>query len=115
MKQMSLLTEESNKILQSDISVDNIDFNIKTEKNYAIVERTIKEYISKFKGTNITSLILGCTHYPILEEKIQKEIGNGVKLINAGVMSALDSIKYLKENNIQNLNAENGTREFFHK
>ena len=50
MKQMSLLTEESNKILQSDISVDNIDFNIKTEKNYAIVERTIKEYISNLKN-----------------------------------------------------------------
>ena len=78
-----------------------------------IADLAIKEYISKFKGTNITSLILGCTHYPILEEKIQKEIGNGVKLINAGVMSALDSIKYLKENNMQNLNAENGTREFF--
>ena len=28
-------------------------------------------------------------------------------------MSALDSIKYLKENNMQNLNTENGTREFF--
>lgn len=78
-----------------------------------IADFAIKEYISKFKGTNITSLILGCTHYPILEEKIQKEIGNGVKLINAGVMSALDSIKYLKENNMQNLNTENGTREFF--
>ena len=60
-----------------------------------IADFAIKEYISKFKGTNITSLILGCTHYPILEEKIQKEIGNGVKLINAGVMSALDSIKYM--------------------
>lgn len=32
-KQMKLLTEESNKILQSDISKDNIDFDIKTEKN----------------------------------------------------------------------------------
>lgn len=78
-----------------------------------IADLAIKEYISKFKGTNITSLILGCTHYPILEEKIQKEIGNDVNLVNAGVMSALDSIKYLKENNMQNLNTENGTREFF--
>ena len=49
-KQTKILTEESNKILQSDISTDNIDFNIKTEKNYAIVEKAIKEYISEFKN-----------------------------------------------------------------
>ena len=49
-EQMKLLTEESNKILQSDISKDNIDFDIKTQKNYAIVEKSIKEYISELKN-----------------------------------------------------------------
>ena len=49
-KQMKLLTEESNKILQSDISKDNIDFDIKTEKNYATVEKAIKEYILEIKN-----------------------------------------------------------------
>ena len=49
-EQTKLLTEESNKILQSDISKDNIDFNIKTDKNYAIVEKSIKEYISELKN-----------------------------------------------------------------
>ena len=49
-EQMKLLTEESNKILQSDISKDNIDFDIKTQKNYAIVEKSIKEYVSELKN-----------------------------------------------------------------
>ena len=49
-EQTKLLTEESNKILQSDISKDNIDFNIKTQRNYAIVEKSIKEYISELKN-----------------------------------------------------------------
>ena len=49
-KQMKLLTEESNKILQSDISKDNIDLDIKTEKNYATVEKAIKEYILEIKN-----------------------------------------------------------------
>ena len=49
-EQTKLLTEESNKILQSDISKDNIDFNIKTQKNYAVVEKSIKEYISELKN-----------------------------------------------------------------
>ena len=49
-KQTKLLTEESNKILQSDIINDNIDFKIKTEKSYATVEKAIKEYISSLKN-----------------------------------------------------------------
>lgn len=49
-KQMKLLTEESNKILKLDISKDDIDFDIKTEKNYAIVEKAIKEYVSELKN-----------------------------------------------------------------
>lgn len=51
--QINLLTEESNKILQLNIATDSIDFKIKTEKNYAIVEKAIKEYISKIKNIYI--------------------------------------------------------------
>ena len=36
-EQMKLLSEESNKILQSNIVTENVDFNIKTKKNYDIV------------------------------------------------------------------------------
>ena len=43
--QLNIITEETNKILQSDLTVDEIDFNIKTEKGFATVENAIKEYI----------------------------------------------------------------------
>lgn len=49
-KKTNILTEETNKILQSDITKENIDFNIKTERNYAVVEKAIKEYISELKN-----------------------------------------------------------------
>ena len=49
-KQVSLLTEEANKILEADLKEYNINFNIKTEKNYAKVENSIKEYISRLKN-----------------------------------------------------------------
>jgi len=48
--QVELLTKEANKILEFDILEDEIDFKIKTEKNYAQVEKSIKEYISKLKN-----------------------------------------------------------------
>lgn len=49
-RQVALLTEEANKILETNLIEDNIDFAIKTEENYAKVERSIKEYISKLKN-----------------------------------------------------------------
>ena len=48
--QTKILTDETNKILQSDITTDNIDLDIKTDKNYAIVEKAVKEYISELKN-----------------------------------------------------------------
>ena len=48
-KQVTLLTQELNEILDADLKEDSINFDIKTEKNYAEVEKTIKEYISRLK------------------------------------------------------------------
>ncbi len=49
-EQVTLLTTEANKILETDLKDLNIDFKIKTEKNYAKVEDSAKEYISKLKN-----------------------------------------------------------------
>lgn len=49
-KQMELLTQQANKILEADLIEDNIDFEIKTEKDYAKVEKSIKEYMVKLKN-----------------------------------------------------------------
>ena len=44
--QLNLLTEESNKLIQQDLINEEIDEEIKTQKDYAVVEKTIKEYLS---------------------------------------------------------------------
>lgn len=49
-EQVNLLIAETNKILKSDLIKDTIDFNIKTEKNYAKVEKSVKEYIVMLKN-----------------------------------------------------------------
>lgn len=49
-KQVTLLTQELNGILEADLKEDSIDFEVKTEKNYAEVEKSIKEYMSRLKN-----------------------------------------------------------------
>ena len=48
--QLNLLTEEANTILKTDILTDGVNEEIKTQKNYAVVEKAIKEYLSKCKN-----------------------------------------------------------------
>lgn len=49
-KQLNILTKETNNLLQADITTKEINFKIETEKKYAIVEKSIKEYISKLQN-----------------------------------------------------------------
>lgn len=49
-KQLNLLTDETNTILKNDILTEGINLEIKSEKNYAIVEKAIKEYLLKLKN-----------------------------------------------------------------
>ena len=52
------------------------------------------DYLSGFKSKNIDTLILGCTHYPIMKSVIRKVIGNKVALVESGfsVASEIKSI-----------------------
>jgi len=58
-----------------------------------IAFRIAEEYLNPLKELEIDTLVLGCTHYPLLQNTIQKVMGDGVKLVN----SALEVAKVVKE------------------
>jgi glutamate racemase len=57
---------------------------IKHQATFKIAE----EYLGELRNFGIDTLVLGCTHYPILSEVIQKVIGSNVTLIDSGVASS---------------------------
>lgn len=48
------------------------------------MDEAIKEYISTLKEKDVDTIIYGCTHYPILEERIKKYLNKEINLINSG-------------------------------
>ena len=64
--------------------------------------KVIKEYMKPFKENHIDKIILGCTHYPIYEKLIRKELEYDVELINTGTTVATLLEKMLARENIQN-------------
>jgi len=52
----------------------------------------VKKYLQPLKTRQIDTLILGCTHYPLLKKVIQRKIGKRVHLIDSSV-SVSNSVK----------------------
>lgn len=62
-----------------------------------IPELTAKKYLTNLLSKDIDTLVLGCTHYPLLMNCINKVVGDKVKLVNPATEVALE-IKSLLEN-----------------
>jgi len=56
--------------------------------NHKATYEIAEEYLKELRELKIDTLVLGCTHYPILADVIQKVIGEEVALIDSGVASA---------------------------
>lgn len=52
-------------------------------KNHPITHSIIYNYLSNKKLKNIETLILGCTHYPLLIDEIKQYYGNRVRVIDS--------------------------------
>ncbi|HRD55105.1 MAG TPA: glutamate racemase [Parachlamydiaceae bacterium] len=48
----------------------------------------IKEYLAPIKQENIDTILLGCTHYPLLKEMIQQEVGEDVAVVDSASICA---------------------------
>src|SRR5205085_1746699 len=53
-----------------------------------VAELVAREYLESLHQAKIDTLILGCTHYPVLSKMIQLVIGQNVHLINSGAIAA---------------------------
>lgn len=73
----------------------------------------IKKYLSVFKNENLDSLILGCTHYPLIERSIRKYLGKNVELINPANAAVYKLKSILDENDMLNSESEKARYEYF--
>ncbi len=64
----------------------------------AVTKMTARTYLQSLKMQQIDTLILGCTHYPLLKQTIQAKIGKQVQLIDPAEETAGQIKQYLAEN-----------------
>lgn len=62
--------------------------NGRVQRGDIVIETVAAEYLSGLKARGVDTLILGCTHYPLLREVIAAYMGPGVQLIDSGAEAA---------------------------
>lgn len=58
----------------------------------------VRRYLAPLKEKQVDTLVLGCTHYPLLKDLIQPRIGRRVRVIDSSQALAADLRAFLDEN-----------------
>lgn len=77
-----------------------------------VVEMTVRAYLGSLKQSGIDTLILGCTHYPLLKKAIRKYLGSRVRLVDSAEETAKEVGVVLKKSR-RAKNAGRATHGFF--
>ena len=78
----------------------------------AVVEMTVTAYLGSLKQSGIDTLILGCTHYPLLKNAIRKFLGAGVALVDSAEEIAKEVSSVLKKKSLARKTGK-GSHSFF--
>ena len=67
-----------------------------------VTDQIIMRYLDDLLAHDIDTLILGCTHYPLLRSEIRKLIGDKITLINPAYETAMELERVLKKEGLEN-------------
>lgn len=81
--------------------------------DHPVTRLTAQEYLRPVLSEDIDTLVLGCTHYPLLKPLLQEVAGREVALIDSAQAMAERAARVLKENGLANPEAAQPRYEYF--
>lgn len=66
-----------------------------------VTDEIARRYLTELIDVGIDTLILGCTHYPMIRSTVGKVMGDGVTLVNPAYETAKELKELLKEKNLE--------------
>ena len=83
------------------VPADNL---VKLIENNLDVDEYLKELFSNYNMNEVSHIVLGCTHFPIIKDNIRKLVNNNIKIIDGNIgignnlLSKIGKSNYLKVN-----------------
>ena len=78
-----------------------------------VTKLIIAEYLQELKDAGVDTLILGCTHYPLLKKMIGDFMGDDVHLVDSGKVTAQAAAAALDDLGLLNGKKTGGTARYF--
>ena len=70
---------------------------------HAVTKIIVQEYLAPLKKHKIDTLLLGCTHYPLLRSIIQEELGDKITIVDSAQTCAEEVASILEAKNLNNV------------
>jgi glutamate racemase len=77
----------------------------------AVVE-TVRGYCAPLRDRAVDTVILGCTHYPLVRPMLQRFLGRGVTIVSSGAALARQAEHALSSRGLANPRTEEGSYDF---
>lgn len=78
-----------------------------------IAHDVIGKYLADTSLQGIESLVLGCTHYPLIKRELSEYYKGEVDVLDSSTITAVYLSEFLKEHSLKNANTTKGTHHFF--
>jgi glutamate racemase len=76
------------------------------------VVTTVRRYVEPLKEAGVDTVILGCTHYPLVRPMLQRFLGRGVTIVSSGAALARQAEHALASRGLMNPRAGEGSYDF---
>jgi glutamate racemase len=90
-----------------------VEYVERGETSGEAITKVAREYLKPMIDADIDTLVLGCTHYPLLTGVISYVMGNGVSLVSSAEETAKDLYRVLVENDLLRGSSENPSTHKF--
>jgi len=90
-----------------------VEFVERGETSGEAITKVAREYLKPMIDADIDTLVLGCTHYPLLTGVISYVMGNDVSLVSSAEETAKDLYRVLVENSLLRGSSENPSTHKF--
>ena len=87
--------------------------NIKSWLNHQVTKLTAQQYLKPVIDQNIDTLVLGCTHYPILKPLLQEILGDRIRLMDSSVAITVKTGELLSLHNLRNEHQDTPEHQFY--
>ncbi len=78
-----------------------------------VARLTAKTYLCGLREEGVDTLVLGCTHYPLLKGVIAETLGDGVQLVDSAEETARTVAETLKMQDLLRPSSEKGNHHYF--